>query len=192
MTTHTPPPPAAVAADPHWAAKMERLRSRKLPERPLRICDDEQAKAAVADAALLLAKARTAAIGELSEQGVREDQHTDWIDAHPKVVAASAQLGFAEKRLDEATITLTLRALPRPVWEDLLTEHGPTEDQADKGMEYDPESFPAALISACSVDGMSPQEAQELLDTWADAEAKSLFTAALLLNQRTRIDLGKG
>ncbi|MFC1415429.1 hypothetical protein [Streptacidiphilus cavernicola] len=191
MTTHTPPP-AAVAADAHWAAKMERLRNRKLPERPIRICDDEQAKAGVADAALLLAKARTAAIGELSEQGVPEDQHADWIDAHPKVVAASAQLARAESLLDEATITLTLRALPRPVWEELLTEHGPSEEQADKGMEYNPESFPAALISATSVDGMSQTEAQELLDTWADAEAKSLFTAALLLNQRTRIDLGKG
>jgi hypothetical protein len=200
-TTTVEPPAAAVAKDAHWSAKMARLRARKLPERTLSICDDADAKATVADAALTLAKARAAALAECAEQGIREGQRDAWVASNPAVLAADAALGRAQDALAEAMLTLTFRALPRPVWEQLLRDHAPTEAQADQGMEYNVESFPAALISAChvehdeaggEVEGMSEAEAQELLDTWADAEAKVLFTAALVINQTLRADLGKG
>jgi hypothetical protein len=45
MTT-VEPPAVAVAKDAHWAAKMARLRARKLPERSIAICDDQDAKTA--------------------------------------------------------------------------------------------------------------------------------------------------
>ncbi|MEU6318092.1 hypothetical protein [Streptomyces sp. NPDC047009] len=203
MTTSTTvePPTAAVAKDAHWAAKMARLRARKLPERTLKICDDDGAKTAVTDAALELAKARATAMAECAEQGIREDQRDAWVASNPQVLAADATLSDAQDALDEATLALTFRALPRPVWEQLLREHAPTEAQADQGMEYNVETFPAALVSAChverdeageAVDGMSVADAQELLDTWADADAKALFTSALLINQTLRADLGKG
>ncbi|MFJ1529719.1 hypothetical protein ACIOFV_15040 [Streptomyces mirabilis] len=200
MTT-VEPPAAAVAKDAHWAAKMNRLRARKLPERTLSICDDEDAKTAVTDAALALAKARATALTECAGQGIREDQRDAWVASNPHVLAADATLTDAQDSLDAVTLTLTFRALPRPVWEQLLREHAPTEAQADQGMEYNVETFPAALVSAChverdeageAVDGMNVADAQELLDTWADAEAKALFTAALLINQTLRADLGKG
>ncbi|MGW4138876.1 hypothetical protein ACWELV_19145 [Streptomyces mirabilis] len=200
MTT-VEPPAAAVARDAHWAAKMNRLRARKLPERTLSICDDEDAKTAVTDAALALAKARATALAECAEQGIREDQRDAWVASNPHVLTADAALNGSQDALAAVTLTLTFRALPRPVWEQLLREHAPSEAQADQGMEYNVETFPAALISACHVerddagevvDGMSVADAQELLDTWADAEAKALFTAALLINQTIRADLGKG
>lgn len=121
--------------------------------------------------------------------------------SNPQVLAADAALVKAQDVLEDATLRLTFRALPRPVWEQLLLDHAPSEAQADKGMEYNVDTFPAALISAChverdaggaEVEGMSVEEAQELLDTWADAEAKALFTAALVINQTLRADLGKG
>ncbi|MET7890012.1 hypothetical protein [Streptomyces mirabilis] len=200
MTT-VEPPAAAVARDAHWAAKMNRLRARKLPERTLSICDDEGAKTAVTDAALALAKARATALAECAEQGISEDQRDAWVASNPQVLTADATLTDTQDSLNAVTLTLTFRALPRPVWEQLLREHAPTEAQADQGMEYNVETFPAALVSAChverdevgeAVDGMSVADAQELLDTWADAEAKALFTAALLINQTLRADLGKG
>ena len=46
------PPAAAVARDPHWAAKMQRLRARRLPERSVSFLDDQAGKRDVADAAL--------------------------------------------------------------------------------------------------------------------------------------------
>lgn len=194
-------PAAAVARDAHWAAKMNRLRARKLPERTLSICDDEDAKTAVTDAALALAKARATALAECTDQGIREDQRDAWVASNPHVLAADAALNGSQEALAAVTLALTFRALPRPVWEQLLREHAPSEAQADQGMEYNVETFPAALVSACHierddagevVDGMSIADAQELLDTWADAEAKALFTAALLINQTLRADLGKG
>ncbi|MFF3493738.1 hypothetical protein ACFYWS_20565 [Streptomyces sp. NPDC002795] len=191
-TTDITPPPAAVAKDAHWAAKMAKLRSRKLPERTLSICDDQAAKTAVTDAAMVLAKARAAAVAECAEQGIREDQRDAWVASNPQVVAADSALTAAQDTLADATLTLTFRALPRPAWEQLLREHAPSEDQADQGMDYNPETFPAAVIAACSVDGMSEAEAQELLDAWPDGEAKALFTSALVINQTIRADLGKG
>lgn len=203
MTTQakTEPPALAVARDAHWSAKMARLKARKLPERSLRLCDDEQSKQAVTDAAMQLAKARTKARGDSVDQGVSEDQREEWIGAHPDVVAAQLSLDDAEHLLEEATVTLTFRALPRPVWEQLLRDHPPSEAQADQGMEYNVETYPAALIAACHVErddagtevpGMSEQDAQELLDTWPDSEAKALFTTAMVVNQTIRADLGKG
>ncbi|WP_406515597.1 hypothetical protein OH809_25045 [Streptomyces sp. NBC_00873] len=202
MSTNTTEPPAAVVAkDAHWSAKMARLRARKLPERTLSICDDQDAKTAVTEAALALAKARAGALAECTEQGIREEQRDAWVASNPQVLAADAGLVKAQDALADATLALTFRALPRPVWEQLLRDHAPSEVQADQGMEYNVETFPAALISACHVErdaggaeieGMSAADAQELLDTWADAEAKALFTAALVINQTLRADLGKG
>ncbi|GAA3371192.1 hypothetical protein GCM10020367_20860 [Streptomyces sannanensis] len=200
-STTVEPPAAAVAKDAHWAAKMARLRARKLPERTLSICDDPAAKTAVTEASLDLAKARTRAQAASIELGVPEEQREDWVQAHPEVLAATGALDDAQRALAEATLTLTFRALPRPAWEQLLREHPPTEAQADAGMEYNVETFPPALISACHVErdqegrpveGMSEEEAQELLDAWPDSEAKALFTMSLLVNQTLRADLGKG
>ncbi|REE61445.1 hypothetical protein BX257_4023 [Streptomyces sp. 3212.3] len=202
MTTHSIEPPAsAVAKDAHWAAKMARLRARKLSERTVSICDEPELKTQVADAAMKLAAARAAATAECLEQGVGEEQRDAFVASNPQVIAADAALTRAQDELADATLTLTFRALPRPVWEQLLREHGPSEAQADQGMEYNVDTFPAALISACHVErdadgaeleGMSVADAQELLDTWSDAEAKVLFTAALVINQSLRADLGKG
>ncbi|MFJ4939004.1 hypothetical protein ACIP8U_34780 [Streptomyces pseudovenezuelae] len=191
-TTFVDPPADAVARDPHWAAKMARLRARRLPERAVSFLDDQDLKQRVTDAALDMAKARTSAVGRASEMEVPADERESWALAQPEVLAAQAVLDEARRALATGTLTLTFRALPRPVWEQLLRERAPTEEQADLGHEYNVETFPAALISASSVDGMSEAEAQELLDSWSDADAKALFTAALLVNQTMRADLGKG
>ncbi|TXC99008.1 hypothetical protein [Streptomyces sp. ISID311] len=200
-TAISEPPAAAVARDAHWSAKMARLKARKLPERSLRLCDDDEAKKNATDAALELAKARTVARGQSIEQGVSEADREEWTVSQPEVVAAQLRLDAAEQVLEDATVVLTFRALPRPAWEQLLRDHPPTEAQADQGMEYNVETYPAALIAACHIErdesggevsGMSEQEAQELLDAWPDSEAKALFTSALLVNQTLRADLGKG
>ncbi|MFD6343619.1 hypothetical protein ACFWF9_02690 [Streptomyces roseolus] len=186
------PPASAVARDAHWAAKMQRLRARRLPERTATFMDDPAAQRAVAEASLALAKARADAARKAEEAGAPIDRRDAWIDGHPEVLAADAQLAQANAALEDATITLTFRALPRPAWEALLKDHPPTEDGADQGHEYNVETFPAALISASSTDGMTVEEAQELLDSWSDPDAKALFTAAMLVNQVQRADLGKG
>ncbi|MFE2346129.1 hypothetical protein [Kitasatospora cineracea] len=200
-TSTIEPPQAAVAADAHWRAKMARLKARRLPERTVSICDDDDAKLAVTEAQLTLAKALAEARTAATANGADTGQVDAYVNAHPVVVIARSVLATAEQRLADATIQLTFRGLPRPAWEALLAEHPPTEEQAEKGMDYNVLTFPAALISAshverdetgAEVDGMSVEDAQLLLDEWSDPDAKTLFTGAMLVNQRMRADLGKG
>ncbi|MFF3565476.1 hypothetical protein ACFYXS_36125 [Streptomyces sp. NPDC002574] len=148
-----------------------------------------------------MAKARVGALAECTEQGIREDQRDAWVASNPRVLAADADLTAAQDARAEATLTQTVLALPRPVWEDVLREHAATEAQADRGMEYNIDTVPAALVAARHVerdaggaeaDGMSKADAQELLDTWSDGDAEALFTADLVINQTLRADLGRG
>ncbi|MFF3329776.1 hypothetical protein ACFYWX_09470 [Streptomyces sp. NPDC002888] len=116
-TTFVEPPAEAVARDPHWAAKMARLRARQLPERAVSFLDDQDLKQRVTDAALSMAKARTSAVGRASEMEVPADERESWALAQPDVLAAQAALDGARRALAAGTLTLTFRALPRPAWE---------------------------------------------------------------------------
>ncbi|MGW7579727.1 hypothetical protein ACWGKU_04965 [Kitasatospora sp. NPDC054768] len=200
-TTLVEPPVQAVARDAHWRAKMARLRSRALPERTVSVCDDAAAQLAVTDAQMKVAQARAAARTAATGQGVDDDAVDAFVEAHPQVVIARSVLATAEQALADVTVSLTFRALPRPAWEALLKAHAPTEEQADHGMQYNVETFPAALVAAsyverdetgAEVDGMTVEDAQVLLDEWSDSDAKVLFTGALAVNQQLRVDLGKG
>jgi hypothetical protein len=176
------PPAAAVAADAHWAAKMAKLRERKTPTYTLRICDDDNVKARLRRAERALALAEDAA--SLSP----DDQQ-----AAAALEAAKAAEAAAREAVEAATLVkLTFRGLPRPQYRNLIKEHPPTEEQAEEGGAWNEDTFPAALISAASVDGMSEDEALELLTTWAQAEAVALFRAAQTPQEDDRTDLGKG
>ncbi|MFF7586756.1 hypothetical protein ACFZCK_04585 [Kitasatospora purpeofusca] len=201
MAGQQQPPADAVAKDPHWTRKMERLRARRLAERPVVFCDDDDAKARVTAATIELVTARAAARTAADDQHVPDDDRDQWVEEHALVAVAKSALAAATAELEAVTIRLVFRALPRPVWRALLEAHAPSEEQAGLGMEYDVDSFPAALVSAChverdehgvEVDGMSVEDAQSLLDEWSEADARLLFTAALTVNQTLRGDLGKG
>jgi hypothetical protein len=191
MTTSTKPPKAAVkpeppaqavSADAHWAAKMERLRARQQPTYTLRICDDDEAKARLARA----------------ERAQRLAQ--DAVDLEPDDPKAKTVMARADKAVDEARaavdaatlMTLTFRGLPRPDYVALVKAHPPTEEQAEDGSDWNPDTFPAALIAAASVDGITVEDAAELMRTWANREAIALFQAAQAPQDADRTDLGKG
>ncbi|MEK2479532.1 hypothetical protein [Streptomyces noursei] len=185
------PPADAVARDAHWSKKMARLRARQLPEHTLVICDDQETKARVDAAALELSRCRMVdaeASREPSEETRRAEQ----------------ELQDAQGHFASVAVELTFRALPRPVLDGLIKRFPPSEAQAEDGDAWDPERFPAALIAAAhverderdnSVEGMSEEEAQELLDSWPVAESNALFAAAWQAQQIVRTsaaELGKG
>ncbi|MFD9004520.1 hypothetical protein ACFV0T_26765 [Streptomyces sp. NPDC059582] len=178
--TKPEPPAAAVAADAHWAAKMARLRDRTLAETTFVICDD-------ADVRSRYQRAKRAF-----------DQVQDYLKTHPDDTdtiadAAKASQAFDEAKAayDEVSIPLRFRALPRKAFEALIKEHAPSEAEADEGKQW-ADTYPAALIAAASVDGMTEQDARELLELWSLAEANALFNAAMGVQDNTRADLGKG
>ncbi|WP_030756540.1 hypothetical protein [Streptomyces sp. NRRL F-5135] len=179
--TTSEPPAAAVAQDAHWAAKMQRLRDRRLAEAVFTVCDDLDVKRRYDRAARAKDTAETLL-------NTTTDGDTD---AQKEADAAREEWTAAKTAYDAAAIPIRLRALPRTAMEALYAEHKPTEEEQEEGRDWAP-SFHAALISAASVDGMTVDEAQELLDTWSLAEANALFNAALSVQQTTRSDLGKG
>ncbi|MER6391287.1 hypothetical protein ABT236_22820 [Streptomyces sp. NPDC001523] len=188
-TTSSTPPAQAVARDSHWARKLARLRARQLPEQVLRLCDDLAAQKRLDQAKLNVARLRMAEAETGSEPADLE--------------AAQAELAAAQVVFDEASVQLTFRALPRPVIDGLIRQNPPTEEQAESGDAWSPESFPPALVAAAHierdeagtvVDGMTVEDAQDLLDTWSIAESNSLFTAAWQaqqINRATVTELGK-
>jgi hypothetical protein len=173
------PPAAAVAADAHWAAKMQRLRDRTLAETVFTICDDQD-----------IADRRAKAERDLRFMRETTEAQPD-ADAAARLAEAERDLADAQAAYDEVAIPLRFRALPRLALEALYKTHKPSEEEATEGAEWSA-SFPAALIAAASVDGMSEQDAQYLLDTWSLAEANALFAAAQQVQNTTRADLGKG
>ncbi|QBJ94421.1 hypothetical protein D0Z67_29055 (plasmid) [Streptomyces seoulensis] len=178
--TKPQPPAAAVAADAHWAAKMDRLRSRALAETVFVVCDDQS----VRDRYL-----RAQRDYDLAAQ---------YAKANPKDTEAASDLtratearDDAKQAYDEVSIPIRFRALPRQALEALYEQHAPSETDTEDGKRW-ADSFPAALIAAACVDGMTETEAQELLNSWSLAEADAMFNAAYGVQNTTRTDLGKG
>ncbi|GGU44160.1 hypothetical protein [Streptomyces violascens] len=186
-----PAPPAnAVVLDAHWARKLARLRARQLPEHTLQICDDLAVKKRLEQAKLEAARCRMADA---------ENQRT----TSPETEQASAELSVAQAEFNDASLSLTFKALPRPVLDGLIKRFPPTETQAEDGDTWNPETFPAALVAAAhierddagqAVEGLTEEEAQDLLDSWPVAESNALFAAAWQAQQiarTTTVELGK-
>ncbi|WP_329492523.1 hypothetical protein OG618_37150 (plasmid) [Kitasatospora sp. NBC_01246] len=183
-TVTTPQPPAAVvAADAHWSATLQRLHNRQPAQSTLRLWEDSALKEAFNE--VERRAARTALLAEA---------HPDDDAKRAAADAAAADLADAVQAADRVSVTLRFRALPGPAFEDLVEEHPPTPAQAEKdpGIEWNPKTFPAALIAAASVDGITPEQAAEFMATWGTADRADLFRGALGPQTERRGDLGKG
>jgi len=181
MTTTIEPPADAVAKDPHWASTLERLRNRARPTLKLTICDDQAAK-------------DTLATAQYAERRIKDTAEADPESAESKkaVRTAAAEVKKAQAAVDDATITLTFRALERTALAELKKQHPASEEQAEDGFEFNVDTLGPALVAASSVDGLTEDDARVFLDTWSDAEAEALLAAAFNVQRETRMDLGKG
>ncbi|MER8002096.1 hypothetical protein [Streptomyces sp. NPDC095613] len=160
---------------------MDRLRRRSRARTELRICDDDELRSGAAKARRQAERARIIAEASPGDEVLSEEASE-----------AEAERKAAQTALDNASEVLTFLALPRPVLEELIAAHPPTDAQAQDGAVFNADTFPAALISAASLDGMSEEEAAELLATWSAADANLLWEAAWQVQQESRADLGKG
>ncbi|MGO1025562.1 hypothetical protein ACTOXX_33865 [Streptomyces rubiginosohelvolus] len=182
MTARTPAPPAeAVAADAHWQAKLAKLRARTRPTVALTICDDEELKKAAATARFLEQQAKEAAEQKPGDKA-----------SQAAAKAASEHLASAQAALDEASVELRFQALPRSDFRELLAAHPPTEEQADKGYDHNPDTMAPVLIATASLDPLTEEDAAQFLADWSQAEGERLYSAALRVQQTDRMDLGKG
>jgi hypothetical protein len=111
---------------------------------------------------------------------------------------------------EQASASFLLRGLTRPEYDALLATHPPTEEQAASGAEYNHETFPAALISACHVGrphdgvttddaragrdgrlGMTPATATELLGLLSPSGAKWMFATAVIVCMASAEHVGR-
>jgi hypothetical protein len=178
---HNEPPAAAVAADAHWSAKMARLRARKAAEVPLYLWQDPEIRDRFEEARREAHNARQLAESDPANKALKQEAKD-----------ADAALEAARAAYEADCEVLTFRALPGDAFSDLVKEHPPTEEQADAGSDWNEDTFPAALIAASSVDGMSEDDAAVLLAEWGMADRVELFQAALAAQNTKRSDWGKG
>jgi hypothetical protein len=175
------PPAAAVAADPHWTATRDRLRSRQRPTASLVICDDPDVRKALEEAKFVVRRVTASAEASPDDADVKKD-----------LTAAQKTLDAAQAAFDDIAITLRFQAMRRPDFEDLKKNHPPTEEQAEDGLSVNVDSIGPALIAACSLDGITADDASYYLDEWAEGEAAAMFSTAWNVQSGVRMDVGKG
>lgn len=175
------PPAAAVAADAHWSATREKLRNRHRPIVPMTICDDLEVKKAYEEAKFVLRRVSAELEASPGDAGLKRDQQ-----------AAQKALDAAKAAYDDVAIVLRFQAMRGPDFEDLKKQHPPTELQAEDGYAVNPDTIAPALIQACSLDGITAEDATYYRQEWAEGEANALFTVCWNLQTNVRMDLGKG
>jgi len=82
-------------------------------------------------------------------------------------------------------LTVLFKSIGLKAYDDLVAEHKPTKEQAKDGGTWNPETFPPALIAACSKDPViSPEDANALWESseWSRGELMDVFVAVVKLN----------
>ncbi|MFH8483608.1 hypothetical protein [Streptomyces sp. NPDC018055] len=182
MATRNPAPPAeAVSADPHWEAKLAKLRARTRPTVTLTICDDEDLKQAAATARFMEQQAKAAAEASPENEVLQAAQEE-----------ATVRLVEAQAALEEGSVPLRFQALPRNAFRELVAAHPPTEEQAQDRWDYNIDTMGPVLVAAASLDPLTEEDAAQFLSDWSKAEAERLLDVVLRLQQTERMDLGKG
>lgn len=161
---------------------LDRVKNRGLPSVPFRllVVNDEQ-----------LAAAQTK-LGEAMERQRRADRNLfqEKPDRVKEVKNAAAAVKRAQKAFEGCWETIRLTALPPKEFEQLKAAHAPTAEQLkdEPDVEYNRETFRAALISACAEGGLSAAEWEKQLDTsFSEGERQEIFTTALGVNAGTRM-----
>lgn len=172
-----------------WEDKLERLRKRAPAEGFVTFPDEEAAQAlSVANDNLYLARLRVA------ETHPEED-----VDGHADVTAARGAVARAEKQVDDTDVVFHFRALPPEVYDQMQFQHPPTESQQKLGMAYNPDTYVPAVIAACSVDGITPEQVRDLITPDVDGntalnqgDLSVMFAKCRQINEVPRANLGKG
>jgi hypothetical protein len=154
----------------------EVIASAKLPEKtlPLNLRGDLQAEWEDLERQLRVAQ---------------ENADDDTLAGDPKARKIANRMVAISKEMAEHTVVFRFRALPKTAYSDLLTKHKAdenTEHQVD-GLDWD--TYPTALIAACSVDPkMSVAQADRLSERVTDRQWDDLFATALSCN-RDKVDV---
>jgi len=116
---------------------------------------------------------------------------------------ATAQALVDETKAALAAYQEILQVSPTPpsVYDDLIGEHPPTDEQREQGYAWSPDTFGPALLAVCIGQDLPPDERMSEKDwlDWASTAAAShaeyvlLVNTCLAVNDRTlNVHVGKG
>lgn len=95
------------------------------------------------------------------------------------------ELTVTDDQGKETKVAMKVKALGFKDYDDLVGEHPPNKAQIKDGNQWDPETFPPALLSACAVSpGLTVDEATAIWesDSWSRGELMDVFVALIKLN----------
>lgn len=125
---------------------------------------------------------------EATEKQLREAKATTThtLAGSSEVRDLSRRVRELEEQMRGSTITVKLRAHPRPDWAKLVAAHPPREgNKGDKVMQVNQETFYDALVKASIVEpAMDDERATRLLDALSDAQFDKLATRSWNLNRK--------
>jgi hypothetical protein len=118
------------------------------------------------------------------------DEHAEWEPSHLSGPDPRAPLREQLKQLHDemraSTVRFRFRTLNDKEASDLLAKHPSPKD--DKGLErydWDPQTYPAALVAACALEPvMSEEQAGRLFDRLNLTQRNELFGTAWRANNR--------
>jgi len=156
---------------------------------------------------------RLAADKRLQVAKVRGNKGSD-PELEAELESLREELSAAEEALAAETITVRFKSIGRVKYEEILGQHPPrdkdikeAEDAGHAKPEFNPETFPTALVGASAVEPRLDEgrfwdesteawrypQAEEIFEEWNSGELGPLFMAAFEANtQRRVINAGNG
>jgi hypothetical protein len=102
---------------------------------------------------------------------------------NPEVHEVAQQIADLEDAMAASTIDVTVKALSRNAWADLLAAHPPSREQSRAGEDVNPKTFPVAAVAACSHEPqISATQAEALAGKLPVGEWQKLWMAVASLN----------
>jgi hypothetical protein len=167
-------------------SQRERMLGRRIPPTPVAIRVDFGPDA---DAAFAAHEAASRDLETAGSRGADLD-------------AARARVAATKADLDPFQEVLYVSALPPSVYDELIGEHPPTDEQRTRNYQWNPETFAPALLAACIGQELPDEERMSEKDwiDWASLGAASvngefvtLVNTCLAVNDRAiNVNVGKG
>ena len=86
---------------------------------------------------------------------------------------------------DDQKASILFRALGSKAYDDLMAAHPPTKQEKEDGAVWNSDTFPPALISACSVEPKIDEDSAKTIFTseeWSRGELMDMFMKVVALN----------
>ena len=180
---------------------MDHLRGKKKPIRKtIWVAGDSELADEFSELEASLSRAESALASLPAASTRREAAASDVLELTAKVTELKAQLR-------ESRIKFTFQSLGRKKYERLLADHPPTDDQVKAhkesgeagAIEFNPDTFPYALISHCVIEPVVDDENREEFEAWIrddeswnGVEVITLFQTAMAVNTSRRlVNMGK-